>query len=40
MAIEYAISVAKKNIDEFENGSQLLVVFNEKPESFTAVFEL
>lgn len=37
-AIENALSIADKNKNRLENVSQLLVVFNEKPESFTAVF--
>lgn len=37
-AIENAIALAEKNAGQLDNVSQLLVVFNEKPESFTAVF--
>jgi L,D-peptidoglycan transpeptidase YkuD (ErfK/YbiS/YcfS/YnhG family) len=37
-AIENALSIVEKNRNQLENVSQLLVVFNEKPESFTAVF--
>ena len=37
-AIENALLIADKNKNQLENVSQLLVVFNEKPESFTAVF--
>ncbi len=37
-AIENALSIADKNKNQLENVSQLLLVFNEKPESFTAVF--
>jgi L,D-peptidoglycan transpeptidase YkuD (ErfK/YbiS/YcfS/YnhG family) len=36
--IENALSIAKSNKKQLENVSQLLVVFNEKPESFSAVF--
>jgi L,D-peptidoglycan transpeptidase YkuD (ErfK/YbiS/YcfS/YnhG family) len=36
--IENALSIAKNNEKQLENVSQLLVVFNEKPESFSAVF--
>ena len=37
-AIENALLIVEKNKKQLENVSQLLVVFNEKPESFTAVF--
>jgi L,D-peptidoglycan transpeptidase YkuD (ErfK/YbiS/YcfS/YnhG family) len=37
-AIENALSIAAKNKKQLENVSQLLVVYNDKPESFTAVF--
>lgn len=37
-AIENALLIADKNKNQLENVSQLLVVFNEKSESFTAVF--
>ena len=37
-AIENAILIAEKNKSQIENVGQLLVVYNEKPESFTAVF--
>jgi len=37
-AIENALSIAEKNKNQLENVKQLLVVYNEKPESFTAVF--
>jgi L,D-peptidoglycan transpeptidase YkuD (ErfK/YbiS/YcfS/YnhG family) len=36
--IEDALSIAKNNKGQLENVSQLLVVYNYKPESFTAVF--
>jgi L,D-peptidoglycan transpeptidase YkuD (ErfK/YbiS/YcfS/YnhG family) len=36
--IENAFLIAENNKNQLENVSQLLVVFNEKPESFTAVF--
>lgn len=36
--IENALSIVEKNKNQLENVSQLLVVFNEKPENFTAVF--
>lgn len=36
--IENALSIAEKNKIQLENVGQLLVVYNEKPESFTAVF--
>lgn len=36
--IENALSIAEKNEVQLENVGQLLVVYNEKPESFTAVF--
>lgn len=36
--IENALSIAKTNKKQLENVSQFLVVFNEKPESFSAVF--
>lgn len=37
-AIENALSIASKNKSQLENVGQLLVVYNDKPESFTAVF--
>lgn len=37
-AVENVLSIVEKNKNQLENVSQLLVVFNEKPESFTAVF--
>lgn len=37
-AVENALSVAAQNKNQLENVSQLLVVYNYKPESFTAVF--
>ncbi|WP_395048661.1 L,D-transpeptidase [Flavobacterium sp.] len=37
-AIENALLIAEKNKSQLENVRQLLVVYNEKPESFTAVF--
>jgi L,D-peptidoglycan transpeptidase YkuD (ErfK/YbiS/YcfS/YnhG family) len=37
-AIENALLVAGKNKSQLENVGQLLVVYNEKPENFTAVF--
>ena len=37
-AIENALLIAEKNINQLENVGQLLVVYNEKPESFTAIF--
>jgi L,D-peptidoglycan transpeptidase YkuD (ErfK/YbiS/YcfS/YnhG family) len=37
-AIENALLIAKKNENQLENVNQLLVVYNYKPESFTAVF--
>jgi len=36
--IENALSIVDKNKNQLENVNQLLVVFNEKSESFTAVF--
>ena len=36
--IENALSIAEKNKIQLENVGQLLVVYNEKPESFEAVF--
>lgn len=36
--IENAISIAEKNKSQLEDVDQLLVVYNEKPESFAAVF--
>jgi L,D-peptidoglycan transpeptidase YkuD (ErfK/YbiS/YcfS/YnhG family) len=36
--IENALLIAEKNKSQLENVRQLLVVYNEKPESFTAVF--
>ena len=38
LAVKNAISIAKNNKSQLENVEQLLVVYNEKPESFTAVF--
>lgn len=37
-AIENALSIAGMNKSQLENVGQLLVVYNEQPESFTAVF--
>lgn len=37
-ALKNALLIAEKNKKQLENVSQLLVVYNEKPESFTAVF--
>lgn len=37
-AIENALLIAEKNKRQLENIGQLLIVFNEKPESFRAVF--
>jgi L,D-peptidoglycan transpeptidase YkuD (ErfK/YbiS/YcfS/YnhG family) len=37
-AIDNALLIADKNKSQLENVGQLLVVYNEKPESFTAVF--
>lgn len=37
-AIENALLIAEKNKSQLENVNQLLVVYNEKPESFSAVF--
>jgi L,D-peptidoglycan transpeptidase YkuD (ErfK/YbiS/YcfS/YnhG family) len=37
-AIENALLIAGKNKSQLENVRQLLVVYNQKPESFTAVF--
>ncbi len=36
--IENALSIAENNKDQLENIEQLLVVYNEKPKNFTAVF--
>jgi L,D-peptidoglycan transpeptidase YkuD (ErfK/YbiS/YcfS/YnhG family) len=36
--IENALLIVAKNKSQLENVNQLLVVYNEKPESFTAVF--
>jgi L,D-peptidoglycan transpeptidase YkuD (ErfK/YbiS/YcfS/YnhG family) len=36
--IENSLLIAEKNKSQLENVGQLLVVYNEKPESFTAVF--
>jgi L,D-peptidoglycan transpeptidase YkuD (ErfK/YbiS/YcfS/YnhG family) len=36
--VENAISIAENNKNQLENISQLLVVYNYKPESYTAVF--
>ena len=38
IAIEKALTITKKNINQLKNVSQLLVVFNENPESYIAVF--
>jgi len=37
-ALENALLIAEKNKSQIENVGQLLVVYNEKPESFRAVF--
>jgi L,D-peptidoglycan transpeptidase YkuD (ErfK/YbiS/YcfS/YnhG family) len=37
-AIKNALFIAEKNSSQLENVGQLLVVYNEKPESFSAVF--
>jgi L,D-peptidoglycan transpeptidase YkuD (ErfK/YbiS/YcfS/YnhG family) len=37
-AIENALLIAENNKIQLENVGQLLIVYNEKPESFTAVF--
>src|SRR3970282_2665836 len=37
-AIENALLIAEKNKSHLENVRQLLVVYNEKQESYTAVF--
>lgn len=37
LEVENALLIATKNINHLENSSQLLVVFNENPENFTAV---
>jgi len=37
-AIEKALLIAENNKSQLENVGQLLVVYNEKPESFSAVF--
>lgn len=37
-AIKNALLIAEKNISKLENVGQLLVVYNENPESFSAVF--
>lgn len=37
-AFENALSIVKQNKNQLDNVSQLLVVFNYKPESFTPVF--
>ncbi len=38
ISIKNALSIAEKNKSKLENVKQLLVVYNEKPESFTATF--
>lgn len=38
IAIKNALSIADKNKNQLENVKQLLVVYNEKPQSFRAVF--
>ncbi len=38
ISIQNALLIAKNNKNQLENVKQLLVVYNEKPESFTAVF--
>jgi len=38
IAIKNALLIAEKNKNQLENVGQLLVVYNEKPENFTAVF--